>query len=187
MVGKMLSYYGNNNILSVTTLMPTEDHETTHHGTYKPGEIVKLDSGSSEMGIRDFFGLTNTEDKQPTGLSIVLSDRRGSDFVTHAVCRNCGHEIDVFRPLYRVTAEEYAECPKCGTKQTENPSDVEDLTIYLRTQETIRNGGNDQHLLNLRLKDIGIPPLDIVAVRDRQSRYKYYELSKDKERLFPSG
>jgi adenylyltransferase/sulfurtransferase len=44
----------------------------------------------------------------------------------------------------------------------------------------------EERLLNLRLCDIGVPYLHILGVYDRHDHYRYYELSGDKEVLFPS-
>ena len=44
----------------------------------------------------------------------------------------------------------------------------------------------EERVLELRLCDIGVPYLHILGVYDQHDEYRYYELSGDKEVLFPS-
>jgi hypothetical protein len=46
---------------------------------------------------------------------------------------------------------------------------------------------NDSNrILNMRLHEIGIPPLHIVPVTDRNGGQKHYKLSEDKKLILPN-
>jgi len=181
MIGKMLIYSGKENILDRSLLTQTDDHEL-HHGTYIGQTILQSNSLSSESTIGEFFETVKLDNIHD--ISIELPARRGNAFVTHTKCKNCGIEFPVMRPLFTINASEYNRCDNCGVSQPDAVSKIEDLTINLIYQNSIHYM-KDEGLLNLRLRDAGFAPLDIVPVYDGNS-YQYIELTKDEQYMFPS-
>lgn len=78
-------------------------------------------------------------------------------------CEACGSRELLTSPLARIS-EKAAICPHC--KLTRTPQMTHSIT-------------GDEPFLNLKLSEIGIPPLEVVATV-HQGEYRYFELSGDR-------
>ncbi len=92
----------------------------------------------------------------------------GRDMLEKLVCRTCGDQEQLFMSLGSVPAEK-AWCPKCQTERGQN---------VRRDVETFYKIRGEESFLNRTLKEIGIPPFDIIIARGG-SRSIGLELSGD--------
>ena len=180
-IGKIILYNGNEGILNTRILPKTDDHDF-HHGSYINEDIIELNSISSDVTIREFFETT----RSITGLELVslkLPTRPGCSFVTFAKCKKCGAETRIMKPLFRITADEYNKCNRCGVVQ-HNTESANNMIINFIEQNTI-SFNRDEDLLDLKLTEVGFAPLDIIMASDKNTS-KYFELTLDLPRLLPS-
>ena len=180
-IGKIILYNGEEGILNIRKLPKTDDHDF-HHGSYIDEEIIELKSISSDSTIREFFETT----RSITGLeltSLELPTRLGCSFVSFAKCRKCGAETRIMKPLFRIAADEYNRCNRCGVVQN-NTEMTDNMIINLIQQNTI-SFDKDEYLLDLKLNEVGFAPLDIIMASDKKV-FRFFELTLDLPRLLPS-
>lgn len=91
-----------------------------------------------------------------------------SPYVASGHCKECDISVEVGKPLHRMTFEE-ASCPKCQRE------------MNLEIRETIEASGP---LAELTLRQLGIPPLQVVRARTPGWDYAYFELTGDVEDYF---
>ena len=144
-------------------------------------EIIPLPLGSNSS-LREFLESVSQDAYSGEGAELDLRGDR--TFLLSAPCIHCGRSVEVLTPSFRLYRHEIicAECrelprPPEGTPQQPMPN----VTV-----KTFALAYTDKRLLDLRLRDLGVPYLHVVAVKDKQGEYKYYELTGDREILFPN-
>ena len=89
------------------------------------------------------------------------------DVLHKLVCHNCGQEEPVFMSLGKVRAEQ-AWCPNCPDKRR-------DAQMFYKIR-------GDESFLDRTLKDIGVPPLDIIVARTDEETVGF-ELTGDESNV----
>ena len=112
-----------------------------------------------------------------TPLSLILSEIKADlgenavldldrDIATTAVC-SCGEKVDLFTPVHKLRGKDLS-CPKCGKQMSFDSIH----TLY-----------GSENFLDRTPKEIGIPPLHIIAGRCGMEM-RYYEFTKDANEVF---
>jgi len=145
-------------------------------------EIIPLPLTSS-ITVKEFLSYVSNADLSGDG---AILDLRGEDryFVISVNCRYCGEPIEFYKPHFRISDTDTI-CKDCRGKGI----DLRQVNTDIRADKLTKNifSLNDSNrILNMRLHEIGIPPLHIVAVMDRNGGHKYYELSGDKKLILPN-
>jgi len=150
------------------------------HATYP--EVIPIPLGS-EASLRAFLDFVSQETYSGEGAQLDLRGDR--TFLLSAPCASCGRAAEILTPAFRLYKHEVlcAECRESPREVDETPLQA---TVPNVTVNTFSLDGTDQRLLDLRLLDLGVPYLHILAVEDKKGEYKYYELSGDREILFPN-
>lgn len=89
-------------------------------------------------------------------------------FVTKATCTRCLHEHNLAKPQHRLDSRDL-HCEQCGGLMSFN------LTEEITGVESFSR---------LTLHELGVPPLDIVATKTKDWRFRFFELTGDEERVF---
>lgn len=176
--GKKIFFQGQTNEFALLNNKPNPN--CLAHATYP--EIIVTPLGS-ESSLREFLEFVSQESQSGDGARLDLRGDR--TFLVSAPCARCGRAVEILSPAFRLYRHEVV-CPECH----ELPDSVEQMppeaTVRTVTADTFSLATTDERLLALRLRDIGIPYLHVVAVEDKQGAYKYYELSGDREFLLPN-
>ena len=179
-IGKKIYFQGKRNDFDILQLQV--NHECEAHMLSYP-EVTSL-SLSSEETVNAFLQMITQEQYSGKGACL---DFRGGDrnFIVSTSCRTCGNRIEFFRPSFRIYDTETI-CSKCQQKGISMDSvdinkPIEKVMLYeFCLEET------EERVLNMSLRDIGVPFLHIVTVRDIQGNYQYYELTGDRRIIFPN-
>lgn len=152
------------------------------HATYT--DIIPIPLGS-DASVREFLEFVSQA--QYSGEGAALDQRGDRTFLLSAPCIGCGRAVELLKPAFRLYRSEVV-CPTCQESQeVDDTAAPQSATTAPRVAvDTFSLAETEEHLLDLRLRDIGVPYLHVVAVRDRQDEYRYYELAADRERLFPN-
>ena len=137
------------------TTLYSRNEECQSHYTFEP--IIELDYATSDI---TFGQLLDIARKHLSGEAIL---DLGQDLVLSLICAQCGATTELFILLNRLTESE-ARCPSCGQLR------AMDMTCTV--------GEQNARLLEVNLRETGIPALDIVSARDNTSCC-YFEFSKD--------
>ncbi len=177
--GKIINYMGMSNEFDLNTLSPKPDCDS-HTLSYP--EIVQLKL-TSQVTIKEFLNEVTKREYSGERAVLDLSGSRWA-FVISAVCRGCGKKIEFNRPSFRILDTETI-CSDCQNKKVSYEStDPSEKTVREDLAE-FELGKTDERFLALSLREIGAPYWPILAVRDSQENYKYYELAGDKNILLP--
>jgi len=178
MAGKKIFFQGKINDFDVNQIQisPT----CTAHIEYP--EITRLPIATS-ISLRNFLTIVSRPDYSGDGAVLDFSADR--TFVASVVCRSCGDRIEFFKPAFRVFDTETI-CEKCQIKGISlshfDPTVTTDKVV-------ISEFGlyqTENRVLNMTLRDLGVPLWHVVAVKDLCGNYRYYELSSDKEVVLPN-
>ena len=111
-------------------------------------EVVALDAGADTMTVADL--LEEARKVAGRGARVEL----GRDVIEKLACPRCGTEEQLYAPAGRVGAEK-ADCPRCDGHVRRD----------VVTFDTIR-GTEPAAFLGRTLAGVGVPPFDILTVRD---------------------
>ena len=128
------------------------------HDTYEA--IVEKPWSTAEITLKQILD----EIKSDLGANAVLDFDR--DIATVASC-TCGEHADLWIPVHKLHGKDLI-CPKCGKQMT---------------FDSIHSLYGDEDYLDRTPKDIGIPPLHIIAGRCGMEM-RYYEFTKDADEVF---
>ena len=125
---------------------------------------------TNKATVREFLEYVSQPELSGAGAWLMF-DRQ---FLHSTTCEHCG-SISVFnKPAFRLYFDE-VKCLTC-----KNAVAGEHLEYLDRL--SLESG---DEFLDMTLDEIGIPPLHIVSICDRNKDYKYYELSGDVSRVMP--
>jgi adenylyltransferase/sulfurtransferase len=130
------------------------DEECNSHEAF--AEVVSLDRRWDELTARELLD----EARARLGPGAVIEF--GRDLLISMECSACGTSEPVFRPSPSVP-ESAARCPRCGA---------------MRSVERAHSAGGSEPWIGRTLRDLGLPPFDIVAAR-RESIQIGFEISGD--------
>ncbi len=111
-------------------------------------QIIKLEGTSESLTIKEILSKAH----ELLGSSAVIDI--GRDIAHSLICKSCNKTEEIFRSLGTLTVDD-ARCPDCGNESRE-------VTSF----STIRG---DEPFLDLSLKQIGIPMLDILTARTKEA------------------
>ncbi len=179
-VGKKIYFQGKNNDYDILDL-PVNPQCFTHTLSYP--DIISLPL-TSTVTIREFLEYVAQENYSGSGATLDFSGDR--NFVVSAVCRSCGKSLEFLRPSFRIYDTETV-CQECQAKGV----NIEQVDPEIETEKIILGqfslSETDERILNMSLHDIGVPCVHVVAVKDQEEQYTYYELSGDKALLFDNS
>lgn len=124
-------------------------------------EVIELDFGADSITVKQLLSIA----KQRIGEDAILEFNR--DILEKMHCPSCGDEQEMFISMGKATVD-IAPCPKCGVN---------------REPRMVFNVTGEEPWLDKTLKQVGIPPFDIVWARS-YDKFVGFELTKDKELLF---
>ena len=179
LVGKRIYYQGFCNDFDVISMNVKDD--CFAHANYPDDKIISLPI-RSDILLKDFLQIVSQEQHSKEGATL---DFRGDrTFVKSINCRVCNKSIKLMKPSFRIYSDETV-CNECESGNQQNEIPNTEAEVPKITQEQFSLDNCEQEMLNMTLRDLGVPYLHIVAVYDKDENYKYYELSGDKEILFP--
>lgn len=172
--GKKIYYQGTCNDFDVVSKSINDN--CIAHSSYP--EIIPIPF-SCKDSLQDFLEYISTSKNSGTGATLHLSDRT---FVQSISCKNCGRKINIMRPTFRISESE-TMCEACSKKNEKSTQYLFSEESRKTTNEYFSLSNTTEEILNMRLKDIGVPYFHILSVYDINGTYKYYKLNKDKEFL----
>lgn len=126
-------------------------------------DIIELeDCRADSTTLGDLLEIAREQMGAETIIEFV--DGLGRDYIVALQCRTCNTTTEVHRPLHQVTWND-GICPECG--EIRQPVMTHTVT-------------GEEDFLEKTLREIGIPPLHIVAARNGLN-YRYFELTGDVE------
>ena len=128
------------------------------HDTYE--EITEKPWSSAETTLEQILA----EIREELGEGAVIDLDR--DVATTASC-SCGEHAELFVPVHKLRGKDLV-CPKCGQQMT---------------FESVHTLCGKEDFLKRTPKEIGIPPLHIIAGRCGMEM-RYYEFTKDADDVF---
>lgn len=150
------------------------------HSSYS--EITSTPLGNS-VSVREFLEFVSQDTNSGDGA--VLDLRGDRTFLLSAPCVVCGRPLELLKPAFRLYRNEVV-CDVCRGLDQAPDTEANHTESRQVSVDTFSLANTEERLLDLRLCDIGVPYLHVLAVNDGHDRYRYYELSGDKEVLFPS-
>jgi adenylyltransferase/sulfurtransferase len=123
--------------------------ECVGHETYT--DLATLDGGVGDITVGDILARA----RKDLGQDAVVELSR--DIIAALQCPQCDNSEDMFRPLGTVS-EKDAKCPDCGE---------------MRAAETLLTLGNSDVPEDLTLREIGVPPFDVVTGRQDETMISY--------------
>jgi len=144
------------------------------HASYPDPISIPL---GQENSLKNFLELISQDEYSKDGATLDLSGER--DFIIYASCKRCNEKIDLYKPSFNIYDTDVI-CNECiGNNE---PIDI-DIPVNKEAIYTFNLKDTENKILNMTLKDIGIPIFHIVAVIDNEGSYKYYSLDGDKSIL----
>ncbi|MFN0201013.1 MAG: ThiF family adenylyltransferase, partial [Bacteroidia bacterium] len=178
--GKQIYYQGKFHDFDINTI---SEKATCYTHTLSYPEIIEIPLGSHTK-LKDFLKFVSSNEFSGENATLDFAGDIMS-FVKSVACRYCNNSIKIMRPNFQVDADETI-CPSCkdtGATFETTDTQVESLKEII-SQFNLEATSID--ILEMTLSEIGIPLLHIVAVHDELVNYKYYQLSGDKEVIFPN-
>lgn len=138
---------------------------------------------SSDASVREFLSIVSRP--QYSGDNAILD--LGSDryFIVSVSCRSCGKPIEFYRPPFRIYDTEIV-CGECQEGGVNINKLDQNIVAEKVTLSEFSLGGTENKILDMSLRDIGIPIWHILTVRDMAGHEHQYELANDKEVLLPN-
>jgi adenylyltransferase/sulfurtransferase len=168
--GKKIYFQGKINDFDVLGLPVKND--CMGHVTYP--DIIPLPLTHS-VTLKDFLKYV-TQD-QYSGTDATLDFRSDRTFVVSVSCKNCGVNIEMYKPAFRIFDTETV-CHNCKSKGVQGVQDKEQTTTK-QIEVDFSLFTTSSKMLEMSLAELGIPNHHVVAVFDKHNNYKYYELSED--------
>ncbi|MBQ7593724.1 MAG: ThiF family adenylyltransferase [Synergistaceae bacterium] len=119
--------------------------------------------------------------REKFGFECVIDTYPDSFFVTEARCINCGRKITVNKPMFEIFSDEFY-CDEC------RGAGMSGYTPEYNYVNLFSGDMTEKHLLDYTLEQIGIPPLHVITVREKNNseNLKYIELTADLKRVLPN-
>jgi hypothetical protein len=175
--GKKIYYQGR--IHDFDTIQLPGNPDCLAHVSYP--QIMELPIGT-DLRLGDFLELVCRPEY--SGKAAVLDFRGYRNFVTTTACRLCGREIEFYRPAFRILDTELV-CESC--RKSTDPHDL--LRIEGMVQRKVLPDFSLENtpgrVLQMSLRELGVPYWPVLAVQDRNGAYQYYECTQDREKLIP--
>jgi adenylyltransferase/sulfurtransferase len=172
--GKKLYFQGATNLFDVAILAKDENC-FVHYASIEAIREAPFSSGDS---VGDFLTYLSRDDQMGYGATIDLNSDRS--FLKSAVCSKCGKLLEFYRPSFSIYNDEFV-CEACKDLQ-DAPALYNDFVFV----NEFSLSSSENRILNMSLKEIGIPALHIVAVRNDKGKFGYYELTQDKKIVLPN-
>jgi molybdopterin-synthase adenylyltransferase len=150
------------------------------HATYPDITSTPLTNRAS---VREFLEFVSQDTNSGQGATLDLRGDR--TFLLSAPCVVCRRPLELLKPAFRLYKHEVV-CDICRGLDHAPNAEATHTESRQVSVDTFSLTNTEARLLELRLCDIGVPYLHILGVYDPNDRYRYYELSGDKEVLFPS-
>ncbi|WLE95792.1 MAG: ThiF family adenylyltransferase [Candidatus Electrothrix communis] len=176
-VGKKIYFQGKNNDYDILDL-PTNPDCMGHTVSYP--EIIPLPL-SSTITVKEF--LQYVSEKHHDGNEITLDFSGDRTFVVSIGCRACGKLIKKYKPSFRICDTETI-CWSCQQQGVNFEALDTGAETEKRTVGKFNLSETEDIILNMTLKDIGVPCCHVVAVIDKEKKYRYYELTNDNVLVF---
>jgi molybdopterin/thiamine biosynthesis adenylyltransferase len=156
--------------------------ECLAHATYPEVISLPLDR---EVALGEFLGFVSQDSY--SGKGATLDFRGDRSFVLSAPCIRCGQAIELFKPAFQLYQHEII-CSDCAGSADDAQTEVVAATRAASkvTSDTFSLEESGERLLRMSLRELGVPRLHVVAVKDRHDSYQYYELAGDKKFLLPN-
>ncbi|MEW6733236.1 MAG: ThiF family adenylyltransferase [Acidobacteriota bacterium] len=174
-IGKRIVFNGLTNGYSTITLQPLD--ECLAHGCY--GEIYELPLAARTTTLAQLFEAV--EDRLGPGTTIDLARR----FILEIRCRFCGRILKLMRPAHRIFDDELI-CQQChemghraANERVETLAQESTDNIYVKSVSRLTRQHTAVELLSLTLRDLGVPPLQIISATDPKGRQLAFELTAD--------
>jgi adenylyltransferase/sulfurtransferase len=176
--GKKIFFHGQSNEFALVNYKSNPD--CVAHASYPNVIPTPLDSQTS---VKEFLEFVSQEGHSGEGARLDLRGDR--TFLLSAPCFRCGRSVEIFKPAFRLYRHEVV-CLECRPSQGNGERAPVQTVAEKVPVDLFSLNAADERLLALKLREIGVPYLHVIAVLDRWDEYKYYELSGDREFLFPS-
>jgi len=168
--GKRLGLYGFTDEPFQYAMSPNADCIASgRHGILKTEQIISTDFSVASCTPKAL--LEFAKEKLPDYSEHTVLDL-GFDFVESAECSKCGTKKNMYRRIDRIFVDEVSCC-----------GEIMDLKkCYLLGEQDL--------LSDLTLAELGVPPFDLVVVKDTHKTdsekwiYRYFEMQGDQERVF---
>jgi molybdopterin-synthase adenylyltransferase len=195
--GKKIYFQGKVNDFDVNTL--PYDPNCLDHVSYP--EVTPLPISSS-IGLQDFLDLISSKNYSGKGAVLDLEGEKFT-FVISSTCRSCGDAIQFYKPAHRINDTD-AICANCRKKgialhQLDQDKKAEQVLLteigieHVKTMRIdpdqsmgIQMGSAEKRILDLSLRQLGIPLAHVVTIKDGFGAYRYYEITNDREELMPN-
>lgn len=169
--GKKIYFQGQINDFDILTLQTNPN--CFGHTSYP--EIIALPLTNS-ITLREFLEYVSKE--QFSGGDATLDFRADRTFVVSVSCKNCGKNIDINRPSFRIFDTETI-CQNCQENDIQSILDEDRPSYHKHTESEFNLEKTPENILNMTLWELGVPYRHVVSVYNQERQYKYYELSQD--------
>lgn len=166
-------YYQGMNHLFEKMRVPEKKNCAAH---FSYGEVIEAPLSSKNTLRQALDGL-----RELLGYECVIDTYPDCAFVTQAQCIGCHKNIAVNKPMAEIYSDELY-CSDC-TK-----GDVDGYTPEYTAIDMFSTEMQEQYLLDYSLEQIGVPPLHVLAVREKSNtdNVKFVELTADVGRVLPN-
>jgi len=174
--GKKLFFQGTTNDYDTINLRPNKN--CIGHVSYP--EIIPIPISSHDT-LKNFLEYICQNEFSGSGASLDFSGDR--TFVISTACRYCSQKITFYKPAFKILDTDTI-CQSCKTNNYKNSKNSDSDHVTKKTIAKFNLEDTEQKVLDMRLQEIGIPLMHVVAVIDKNNVYKYYELSDDRPFIF---
>lgn len=176
--GRSYSFRGINNEYSKSKLLG--DENCFHHEIQSLSEddIIEFADTTNEITLRDFLMMLKNDGRFTDEFELDLSNEPGREFITQLYCIFCGKEIQMGMPRYKLKRK-HTFCEECN-------EDMEESALICNTLKKFSLHNTQNEILDLSLKQIGIPKLHILMIVDKNDNVYYVELTGDLKNIFPN-
>jgi len=176
--GHSYSFRGINNEYSKSKLL--NDENCFHHDVQSISEddIKEFSDMTNEITLRDFLMMLKDDGRFTDEFELDLSNEPGREFITQLYCIFCGKEIQMGIPRYKLKRE-HTFCKECN-------EDMEESALICDTLKKFSLNNTPSEILDLFLKQIGVPKLHILIIVDKNDNTHYVELTGDLKNVFPN-
>lgn len=166
------------------------DENCIHHLQPERSEVIETPL-SADNTLKEFLEYTAFYEKQHyeagerCDILTVASDKL-RNFVTDVRCPSCGKTVRIYKPLYRVYEADFY-CSECGSDPVKAREHNFENAVTSTAVLAYSLESTPEILQKLTLKELGIPALHVLAVRNEEgTREHYYELTGDLEAVMPA-
>lgn len=170
--GKKYYYQGMNHLFEQMSIPVKKDCEA--HFSFD--EIIETKASSNDT-LREVLNVL----EDLFGYECVIDTYPDSAFVTKAKCIKCHKDIIVNKPMAEIYSDEFY-CSDC------EKSEASGYTPEYTAIDFFSRDMFDKYLLDYTLKKLGVPPLHILTVREKNNdgNIKYIELTGDLNMVLPN-